>query len=66
MPFRRSEILSRNIHTKAINNLKMGNKTLRPSEEDPLRGFDDEQLQYLAEKFELVSTDGLLDTSKLA
>lgn len=48
-------------------NSGMGNKELRPSEDDPMRGFDDQQLTYLAEKFELVSNEGgFVDASKLA
>lgn len=30
---------------------RMGNKLLRPSEEEPLAGFNDDQICYLKDKF---------------
>ena len=40
----------------------MGNKLLRPNEDNPLDGFNDDQLTYLADKFDVLRNDkGFLD-----
>ena len=45
----------------------MGNKILRPTELEPLSGFNDDQISYLQDKFEILCDDNkLLNLEKIA
>lgn len=45
----------------------MGNKILRPSPIESLAGFNDDQLSYLNEKFEILCDEKkLLDSKRIA
>ena len=45
----------------------MGNKVLRPSELEPLAGFNDDQISYLKDKFELLcDANKLLSVEKIS
>ena len=45
----------------------MGNKVLRPSELDPFAAFNDDQISYLQDKFEILCDDHkLLVSEKIA
>lgn len=44
----------------------MGNKILRPTEMEPFAGFNDDQLSYLQDKFEVLCDDNkLLSVDKI-
>jgi len=45
----------------------MGNKILRPTELEPFAGFNDDQISYLKDKFDLLSDDTqLLSVDKIS
>lgn len=45
----------------------MGNKTLRPNDIEPLSGFNDDQIGYLKDKFEILCDESkLLNVNKIS
>ena len=44
----------------------MGNKFLRPPEFEPNSGFNDDQISYLRDKFEILSENNVLNVERIS